>query len=62
MGGIVKQSEFVKWLSRHGATFEERKNHLRVFCNGEMSHLPRHPAKELKKGLVEDVKKKLKLK
>lgn len=58
----MKQSEFVKWLSQRGATFEDRANHLRVYCNGEMSHLPRHPAKELKKGLVEDVKKKLKLK
>lgn len=58
----MKQSEFIKWLKDRGATFEERTNHLRVYCNGEMVHLPRHPAKELKKGLVEDVKKKLKLK
>ena len=58
----MKQSEFVKWLKERGATFEERKNHLRVYCNGEMSHLPRHPAKELKTGIAEGVKKQLKLK
>lgn len=58
----MKQSEFVKWLRERGATFEDRKSHLRVYCNGEMSHLPRHPAKELKKGLLEAVKKQLKLK
>ena len=58
----MKQSEFVKWLKERGATFEERKNHLRVYYNGEMSHIPRHPAKELKTGMVEGVKKQLKLK
>lgn len=58
----MKQSEFVKWLKEQGATFEDRTNHLRVYCNNQMSHLPRHPAKELKKGLIEDVKKQLKLK
>lgn len=58
----MKQSEFVKWPKDQGATFEDRTNHLRVFCNGETSHLPRHPAKELKTGLVEGVKKQLKLK
>ncbi|MBA5689569.1 mRNA interferase [Rugamonas apoptosis] len=53
----MKQSEIVKSLGVQGATFEERTNHLSVYCNGEMSHLPRPPAKELKKGLVEGVKK-----
>jgi mRNA interferase HicA len=58
----MRQSEFVKWLKERGATFEERTNHLRVYCNGKMSHLPRHSAKELKTGLVEAVKKQLELK
>jgi mRNA interferase HicA len=57
----VKQSEFVRWLSQRGATFKEGKKHLKVYCNGEQSHLPRHPAKELKQPLVDGVKKKLKL-
>ena len=58
----MKQSEFVRWLSAQGATFKDGKNHLKVFLNGQQSHLPRHPAKELKTGLVEGVKKQLKLK
>ena len=58
----MKQSEFVKWLTLQGATFENGTKHLRVFLNGAQSHLPRHPAKELKKGLVEGVKKQLGLK
>jgi len=58
----VKQSEFVKWLRQQGATFKDGTNHLKVYLNGKQSHLPRHPAKELKTGLVEGVKKQLDLK
>lgn len=61
-GGAVKQSEFVRWLSQQGATFKDGKSHLKVYLNGEQTILPRHPSKELKTGLVEGVKKKLKLK
>lgn len=58
----MKQSEFVKWLRQQGATFKDGTNHLKVYLNGKQSHLPRHPAKELKTGLVEGVKKQLDLK
>lgn len=58
----MKQSEFVRWLKQQGATFEEGTNHLKIYLNGEQTILPRHPSKELKTGLVEGVKKKLKLK
>lgn len=58
----MKQSEFVRWLASRGVTFENGKKHLKVYRNGVGTILPRHPAKELKKGLVEDVKKILKLK
>jgi len=58
----VKQSEFVKWLKQQGATFMNGTNHIKVNLNGKQSHLPRHPAKELKKGLTEGVKKQLGLK
>jgi mRNA interferase HicA len=58
----VKQSEFVRWLAQQGATFKEGSRHLIVSLNGEKTTIPRHPSKELKKGLVEGVKKKLKLK
>jgi mRNA interferase HicA len=58
----MKQSEFVRWLSQQGATFQEGSNHLKVYLNGKQTTLPRHPAKELKTGLVEAVKKQLNLK
>ena len=58
----MKQSEFVRWLKQFGATFEESTNHTKVKLNGRTSFLPRHPAKELKTGLVEGVKKQLNLK
>jgi mRNA interferase HicA len=58
----LKQSEFVRWLAEQGATFKEGRNHLKVYLNGRQTILPRHPAKELKTGLVEGVKKALGLK
>ena len=58
----MKQSEFVKWLRKQGATFEQGTRHLKVILNDRISYLPRHPSKELKKGLVEGVKKDLNLK
>lgn len=58
----MKQSEFVRWLSQRGATFQEGAKHLKVFLNDRQSLLPRHPSKELKRGLVEGVKKRLGLK
>jgi mRNA interferase HicA len=61
-GGVVKQSEFVKWLKQFGATFEESTNHTKVKLNGKTSFLPRHPSKEMKTGTVEGIKKHLNLK
>lgn len=61
-GRAVKQSEFVRWLKLQGATFKDGTNHLKVYLNGHQTILPRHPSKELKTGLVEGVKKQLKLK
>ena len=58
----MKQSEFVRWLNLQGATFKDGTKHLKVYLNGQQTILPRHPSKELKTGLVEGVKKQLKLK
>lgn len=58
----MKQSEFVRWLADQGATFKDGSKHLKVFMNGKLSHLPRHPSADLKTGLVEGVKKQLGLK
>jgi mRNA interferase HicA len=55
----LKQSEFVRWLAKRGATFKEGQRHIKVYLNGKQSHLPRHPSTELKTGLVEGVKKQL---
>lgn len=58
----MKQSEFVRWLTAQGATFKDGSKHLKVYLNGKITHLPRHPSAELKIGLVEGVKKQLGLK
>jgi mRNA interferase HicA len=58
----VKSSEFKRWLTAQGATFSPGKgSHLRVWLNGKHSVLPMHN-KDLRKGLVEDIKKQLGLK
>jgi mRNA interferase HicA len=58
----VKQSEFVKWLKDQGVQFRQGTRHLKLYYKGARSHLPRHPSKDLATGLVEDVKRQLKLK
>ena len=58
----MKSSEFKRWLAGQGATFSPAKgSHLKVELNGRLSILPMHN-KELKKGLVEAIKKQLGLK
>lgn len=58
----MKQSEFVRWLKQQGVTFKDGKKHLKLYLNGHQTILPRHPTEDLKTGLVEGVKKQLKLK
>ncbi|HEY0797031.1 MAG TPA: type II toxin-antitoxin system HicA family toxin [Acidisarcina sp.] len=58
----MKSKEFKRWLSELGATFKTGKgSHLKVYLNGRQSVLPMHNA-ELKKGLVEGIKKQLDVK
>jgi len=58
----VNSKQFKKWLAAQGATFKPGKGgHLRVEWNGKRSVLPMHSS-ELKKGLVEAIKKQLGLK
>jgi mRNA interferase HicA len=53
----VKSSEFKQWLAAQGAKFKPAKrSHLRIELNGKISVLPMH-SKDLKKGLVEGIKK-----
>ncbi|MDD2765277.1 MAG: type II toxin-antitoxin system HicA family toxin [Opitutaceae bacterium] len=58
----MKQSEFVRWLAKQGATFKDGSRHLKVYLDGKQTILPRHPSAELKTGLVEGVKKQLGIK
>lgn len=62
----MKYSEFRRWLKKHGCTFETHEGgsgHVHVIYNGKRSQLPAHGAgKDLKKGLVEGIKKQLGLK
>jgi mRNA interferase HicA len=58
----MKSSEFKRWLAAQGATFTPGKgSHFRVFLNGRKSVIPMH-SKDLKKGLLQAIKKDLGLK
>jgi mRNA interferase HicA len=62
----MNSSEFKRWLASKGCTFETKKSgsgHIIVRLGDKKSEIPMHgAAKELKKGLVEAVKKQLGLK
>jgi len=55
----MKSKDFKRWLAKQGATFAPGKgSHLKVYLDGRQSVLPMH-ATDLKKGVVEAVKKQL---
>ena len=58
----MRQSEFLKWLKAQGVETKEGTRHLKLMYRGRQTILPRHPSKELTKGLVKGVKKQLGLK
>jgi mRNA interferase HicA len=62
----MNSNQFKAWLAKQGCTFETRKGgggHLVVRLGDKMTDLPMHGGnKELKKGLIEGVKKRLGLK
>lgn len=52
-----------RWLEKQGCTFEPGKgSHLHVRLGSKKTILPMHGKKELKKGLVQQIKKDLSLK
>jgi mRNA interferase HicA len=58
----MKSSELKRWLEKQGAILMPAKgSHFRVELNGNVSYLPMHN-KELGTGLVETIKKQLKIK
>ncbi|QEM66729.1 type II toxin-antitoxin system HicA family toxin [Geobacter sp. FeAm09] len=62
----MNSAEMKRWLEKQGCTFEAKKGgggHLIVKLGDRKSELPMHGhGRELKKGLVEGVKKQLGLK
>lgn len=60
----VTSAEFKRWLEKQGCTFEPGKGgHLKVRLGQRFSVLPMHgSSKEIGKGLVERIKKDLRLK
>ncbi len=66
--GVMKYSEFRRWLKKQGCTFETHEGgsgHITVVNpkSGKRTQLPAHGAgKDLKTGLVEGIKKQLGLK
>lgn len=62
----MNSNEFKRWLKKQGCTFEAKRGgsgHLTVRLGDRTTDLPMHGGdKELKKGLVEGIKKILGLK
>ena len=56
---VVKISEFKRWLEAQGVRVENGTNHWRLYHNGKVSTLPRHPSKELKEGTRRAILKQL---
>ncbi|MGN6113371.1 MAG: type II toxin-antitoxin system HicA family toxin [Luteimonas sp.] len=57
----MKQSEFRRWLSNHGAVFKEGKRHLKVYLNGRQCVMPRHPSHEISEKLRRAILRQLRL-
>jgi len=60
----MNSKELKRWLAKQGCTFEAKKGgggHLIIKLGNRKSELPMHST-ELKKGLVEGIKKQLGLK
>ena len=62
----MNSQEFKRWLKKQGCRFETKKGgsgHITVFLGDRRTVLPMHGSKqELRKGLVEKIKKDLGLK
>ena len=55
-------SELKRKLAKAGCTFKEAKKHLAIYYLGNCTVMPRHPAKEVKKGTVQSILKVLGIK
>jgi mRNA interferase HicA len=55
----VTASELRRKLAKAGCTFADGTNHLVVYYKGRRTLMPRHPAKEIKKGTYRGILKSL---
>ena len=55
-------SELKRKLAKVGCTFVDARKHLAVYYKGNCTIMPRHPAKEVKKGTVQSIVKALGIK
>jgi mRNA interferase HicA len=51
----VKASELRRWLRQQGCRFVEESRHTRIILGTRMSRMPRHPAKDIKKGTLQAI-------
>lgn len=58
----MKQSDFRRWLESQGVEVKDGQNHLILSHAGNRSVIPRHPSKEIGKGLSNAIIKQLGLK
>jgi mRNA interferase HicA len=58
----VTASELKRKLARAGCTFVDARKHLAIYYQGKCTIMPRHPAKEIKKGTVQSILKSLGIK
>ena len=59
----MTSAELKRWLGKQGCSFKAGKgSHLHIFLGQSQSVMPFHCKKEMKKGLVEKIKKDLDLK
>lgn len=61
----MNSNQFKRWLKKQGCTFDEslgKGGHIAVYFKSKKTILPMHGKKELKKGLIEAIKKQLGLK
>ena len=57
---VVTASEMKRFLRSQGCSFIEGKKHTKVVLGDKVTWLPRHPASELKTGVVNSILKDLK--
>jgi len=58
----MKASEFKRWLTKRGCTFQDGTKHTKVIYGSRTARMPRHPSQDLKTGTLQAILKALGLK